>query len=106
MPKKNVSEEAAVANGDADGTALFPLPETELGKAAQAFVEVTAAIADLKNKRDTAEEKVLVEMKKEGRETLTVTVGNDNWFFEIKHEEDKLRCVKQTRQPLPKAEEE
>lgn len=87
----------------AQGTDLFPMPETPLGKACEKFVTVTQEIAELKTDKEKAEAAVLEEMHKEKRTELTVTVGNDNWHFEIKPEEEKLRCVKATRQPQPKA---
>ena len=86
----------------AQGTDLFPMPETPLGDACKKFVEVTQEIAEAKVKRDEQKKKVLAEMRREGRETLTVTVGNDNWTFEIKASEEDLRCVKATRQAQPK----
>ena len=86
----------------AEGTALFPMPETPLGDACKQFVTITQEIAEKKVARDEQKKVVLAEMKKEGRMSLTVTVGNDNWTFEIKESEEDLRCVKATRQPQPK----
>lgn len=100
---KSVATKTAPAESAADGTALFPMPETPLGAACEAFVTVTQEIAELKADKENAEQAVLEEMHKEKRTELTVTVGNDNWHFEIKPEEEKLRCVKATRQPQPKA---
>lgn len=100
--KKNKKEEEATV---ADGTDLFPMPKTPLGTACATFVKITQDIAEAKVEREEAEKAVLDEMKKEKRRELTVTVGNDNWHFEIKHEEEKLRCVKATRQAQPKTVE-
>jgi hypothetical protein len=87
-----------------EGTDLFPLPDSALGKAAKKFVDIRIKMQALK--LDAAEQKdvVLAEMKKEGRETLTISAGAENWFFEIVHGTDDLRCTKQTRQPIPKTE--
>jgi hypothetical protein len=105
--KRMTKEKKSEANGSsADGTALFPMPDTALGKACEAFVTVTQKIADAKVEKEAAEKTVLDEMHKEKRTELTVTVGNDNWHFEIKAEEEKLRCVKATRQPQPVTIEE
>lgn len=95
----DVATEEATA---AEGTELFPIPESPLGEACKKFVNNTKDIAELKAKKPDIEKKVLEEMKKEGRESLTVTVGNDNWTFDVKKEAEKLRCIKVTRQPQPK----
>lgn len=86
----------------ADGTALFPMPKTALGKACEKFVDAVQAIARAKNDRDELAENVLSEMEKEKRTNLRVTIDNENWEFNIKLSEKKLRCVKVTRQPQPK----
>ena len=94
----------AESNG-AEGTSLFPLPQTPLGKACSKFVDVTQEIAQAKVKREEAKKAILIEMHKEGRERLTVTIDNENWSFEIKPGVEDLRCVKVTRQPAVKLEE-
>ena len=102
MPKRNGAKQEKAGDNGAEGTELFPLPETPLGEAAKEFVGITSKIAKLKLSREQAGEQVLAELKKEGRSSLKVTVGNDNWLFEVKHGEDEIRCAKITRQPLPK----
>lgn len=83
------------------GSDLFPMPDTALGKACKKFVGVSEDIAELKVKRDDVTKIVLEEMAKENRDSLTITVGNDNWKFDIKTKKS-IRCVKKTRQPKPK----
>lgn len=84
---------------------LIPEVTTPLMEAAQNFVDLKNEIAEKKAELDEMKDKILIEMSKEGKETLLVTVGGDNYFFEVKHGEDDLRCVKQTRQPLPEGAE-
>lgn len=79
--------------------------KTDLMEAAQRFVEIKNNIAELKIDLNQQQEKILIEMKKEGRDTLVVTVGGENYFFEVKHNEDQLRCIKQTKSPVIKEEE-
>lgn len=84
---------------------MIPEVATPLMEAAQKFVDLKNTIAEKKVELDEVKDKILIEMSKEDKETLIVTVGGDNYFFEVKHGEDDLRCVKQTRQPLPEGGE-
>jgi hypothetical protein len=84
MPKQKMIKDVAT-----------PLMET-----AQEFVEIKTELQEKKIKLKETKDKVLIEMKKEGREMLTVTVGVDNFIFTVDHKSDDLKCVKQTKSPV------
>jgi hypothetical protein len=99
---KPAAKAKAAAGTDADGSTLFPLPNTPLGDAARKFAAIKEEIAERKARCNEVEEQVLDEMEKDGRERLIVTAGSDNYEFTIKTSRKRVRCVKLTRQPLPK----
>ncbi len=102
MTIETQEQKEAAAGPDIQSGSLFPLPETPLGQACEKFVGIVEQIAALKLTKDEAEANVITEMHIEKRDSLKVSVGADNYLFEIKDTEEKLRCVKITKQPQPK----
>ena len=85
---------------------LFPVPKTPLGDACEEYIGIKRQISELKRERDLIEDKILIEMEKEGRQSLLITIDGDNWLFEIKGEAKTITCVKKTRSPAPTDEED
>lgn len=84
---------------DATGTDLFPVPKSPLGEAAEVFIDALIGVADAKQAVKEIGDKVIIELEKSGRSSLLITHGGDNYLFEVKKGEKKLRCVKKNRQP-------
>lgn len=82
----------------------IPETDTPLSKAVDDFIDNKIEIGQLKESQVELEEKILIEMKKEGRELLTVTHGGEQWEFEVLHNQEKLRCAKKTKTPASEKE--
>lgn len=90
---------------DAVKNDLFPMKASELGKAAEEYVDTLVDIADSKKHLIEVEDKVIIEMEKAGRPNLLIVHGGDHYLFEIKKGEKKLRCAKKNKQPARTTEE-
>jgi len=77
---------------------------TPLEKATEIFIENKIKIAELKKERDELSNKILIEMKKEDKQSLVISHAGDNFLFEILIGEDRLACKKETRSPVAKEE--
>jgi len=82
----------------------IPEADTPLSKAVDDFIDNKIEIGELKESQSELEDKILIEMKKEGRDLMTVTHGGEQWEFEVLEESTKLRCAKKTKTPTSEKE--
>ena len=78
----------------------IPGTDTPLSNAVDDFIDNKIEIGELKEAQSELEDKILLEMKKEGRDLLTVTHDGEQWEFEVLEEASKLRCAKKTKTPV------
>lgn len=82
-----------------------PLDGTPLGEAAKAFATKKEQMATLKLDMAEIEKTVLAEMKAAGVPKIVISVGGENYEFEVVGGEDSLRCAKITKTPKKKEKE-
>jgi hypothetical protein len=78
---------------------LSGMEHSELEKAAELFVENKERVAELKIEREQLAEKIIIEMKKSGKNHLVITAAGENYSFEVIPGEERLSCKKETRSP-------
>lgn len=76
---------------------LEGMEATPLEKACEDFIENKIEQAELKLEREGLSEKILIEMKKVGKDRLVISHSGENFSFEIVQGEDALSCKKETR---------
>jgi hypothetical protein len=75
----------------------IPEADTHLSKAVDSFIENKVEMAELKVEKQEIEDKILIEMKKEGRDLMSIPHDGETYIFEIVKGEDKLRCAKTSK---------
>lgn len=82
----------------------IPQADTELSKAVEAFIDNKIEMAELKEEQAQVEDKIVLEMKKEGRDLMSIPHDGESYVFEIVKGDDKLRVAKTSKTPQSQAE--
>lgn len=72
----------------------------DLQKACDEVIDLKVAKADIKIKMEQACDKVIIEMKKSGRDLLKLSHGGETWEFRVLSSEEALRVAKITKTPV------
>ena len=78
----------------------LPGISNELEKAIDKFIDNKTEIADLKLEQEKLTEAIIVEMKKDGKTSVKVSHGGENYVFKVLKGEDDLRVAKVTKTPV------
>jgi hypothetical protein len=71
----------------------------DLQKACDEVIDLKIAKAEIKVKMEQACDKVIIEMKKSGRDLLKLSHSGETWEFRVLSSEEALRVAKVTKTP-------